>query len=49
MLGLAPAEARARIDEVLAFAELERVPRAEAEELLVGHAGAPGLLGGDPG
>ena len=34
---------------VIDFAELRGVRRPQAEELLVGHARAPGVLGDDPG
>ena len=40
MMGLSRREARARLDAVLDFAELERVRRAEAQELLVRDDGA---------
>ena len=49
MMGLSPREARKRYESVIEFAELQRVPGPEDQELLVGHAGPPGVLGRDPG
>ena len=45
MLGLSRAEARRRFDEIIAFAELEEFVDLKLE-LLLGHGGAAGLLGG---
>ena len=49
MMGLSPEGGAKRYDSVIEFAELERVPGAEAQELLLGHAGPARVLGGDPG
>ena len=43
MLGLTPDEARARYDVDHRLRRAARVRRAQAQELLVGHAGAPGV------
>ena len=44
MMGLTPQETRNRLDAVIEFAELERIRRPEAEELLLGDAGPARLL-----
>ena len=49
MMGLSPREARRRLDAVLDFAELERLRRPQAEELLVGDVGAARVRGDGAG
>ena len=41
MLGLTRREVEERFDEIVAFAELERVHRRAGQDLLVGHVHAP--------
>ena len=49
MLGLTPTQARERFDEIIDVRRARGVPRPQAQELLVGHAGAPRVLGDGPG
>ena len=49
MMGLTAKEARKRFDAVIEFAELEQFTGPEAEELLLRHACATGVLDLDPG
>ena len=49
MLGLTRKEARARFDEIIAFADFGEFLRPQAQELLLGHVRAPRLLCRRPG
>ena len=46
LLGFSNAEVDEMYDDIVAFAELEELHGPEAQELLLGHAGAHRLLGG---
>ena len=49
MLGLSPREARKRYEQRDRVRRARGVPGPQAQELLLGHARAPRVLGGDPG
>ena len=49
ILGLGREELHRRFDDIIGFAELEQFVDNRAEELLVGHGGAPRLLPRHPG